>query len=38
VEEPGLTPLIVTADGLNEHVGALMPPLIVPHDRLALPV
>ena len=38
VEVPGLVPLIVTADGLNEHVGAGVPPVMLPHERLTLPV
>jgi hypothetical protein len=38
VEVPGVVPVIVTAGPLNEHVGAGVPPLIMLHERLTLPV
>jgi hypothetical protein len=38
VEVPGAVPLIVTAGPLKEQVGAGVPPLIMPHERLTLPV
>jgi hypothetical protein len=33
-----LAPVIITDAGLNEQLGACMPPLIVPHVSLTLPV
>jgi hypothetical protein len=38
MEVPGVLPLIVTVDPLKEHVGAGVPPLIMLHERLTLPV
>jgi hypothetical protein len=38
VEAPGAAPLIVTVDPLKEQLGAGVPPLTIPHERLTLPV
>jgi hypothetical protein len=38
VEVPGALPVIVIGDTLKEQVGAGVPPLVLLHDRLTLPV
>jgi hypothetical protein len=38
MEVPGVLPLIVTGDAPNEQLGAGVPPLIMLHERLTLPV
>jgi hypothetical protein len=38
VEVLGVALLIVTVVGLKEQVGAGVPPLIIPHEMLTLPV
>jgi hypothetical protein len=38
VEEAAPVPLTGTVAGLNEHVGAFIPPLIVPHESVMLPL
>jgi hypothetical protein len=38
VEVPGAVPVIVIGDALKEQVGAGMPPVMLLHERLTLPV
>jgi hypothetical protein len=38
MEFPGVLPLIVTGDVPKEQLGAGVPPLIMLHERLTLPV
>jgi hypothetical protein len=38
VEVPGVAPVIITGDVLKEQLGAGVPPLIMLHERLTLPV
>jgi hypothetical protein len=38
VEVPELEPLIVITEGLNEHVGAGVPPVMLLQESVTLPV
>jgi len=38
VEVPAAVPLITMGDALKEHVGGGVPPVMLLHDKLTLPV